>query len=640
MSPSSTGSLVEHLSLSAASGPALFGDGGFVITHAQLQAEVSTLATALRQLGIARTDRVAFVLPSGPALATTFLAVSAVATAAPLNPAYTEADFTFYLGDLQAAALILPADAPSLARVAALAAGVPVFELVSPPEHRGVGLSLRGPALPNRAPIGSPPSETLAGEPGDIALVLHTSGTTSRPKQVPLSHANLLASARHIGATLALGPTDRCLNVMPLFHIHGLVAGLLAALHAGGSAVCTPAFRADHLPAWLARWQPTWLTAVPTMHQAVLAHYAAVPELAAAPRPVKSSLRFIRSSSAALPPTVLSGLETLFGVPVAESYGMTEAAHQMASNPLPPRERKPGSVGPAAGPEIAILDASGRPLTAGQTGEIAIRGPNVTAGYVNNPEANATAFTAEGWFRTGDQGHLDADGYLTLTGRLKELINRGGEKIAPREIDEALLTHPDIRQALAFAVPHPTLGENIAAAVVLAPGSALDEDAVLDHALARLPFFKVPARIVVLADLPKGPTGKVQRIGLATRLAAELAPRAIPPIGPVETKICALFAEVLALASVGRHDNFFALGGDSLRATRVLTRLRADFSADLPADLVFKKSTPARLAARLAELTGSQPPADAELDALTRALAGLSPAERAALLADSPRETS
>jgi acyl-CoA synthetase (AMP-forming)/AMP-acid ligase II len=228
-------------------------------------------------------------------------------------------------------------------------------------------------------------------------------------------------------------------------------------------------------------------------------------------------LRLVRSSSAALAPQVMARLEAVFRAPVIEAYGMTEAAHQMASNPLPPRQRKPGSVGVAAGPEVAIMDPAGRLLAAGETGEVVIRGDNVTSGYLANPQANAAAFS-EGWLRTGDQGWMDEDGYLRLTGRLKEIINRGGEKISPREVDEALLDHPAVAQVVTFALPDEKLGEEVAAAIVLRDGAAATEAEIRDFARARLAAFKVPRRVVFVPEIPKGPTGKMQRIGLAEKL--------------------------------------------------------------------------------------------------------------------------
>jgi acyl-CoA synthetase (AMP-forming)/AMP-acid ligase II len=299
---------------------------------------------------------------------------------------------------------------------------------------------------------------------------------------------------------------------MPLFHIHGLMAALLASLSAGASVVTSPGFDAFRFFGWLEETSPTWYTAVPTMHQLVLSRAGRQKETVG-----RANLRFIRSSSASLPPTVMAELEETFRAPVIEAYGMTEASHQMSTNPLPPGQRKPGAVGVGVGVEVAIMDEAGMLLERGVTGEVVIKGGNVTAGYENNPDANATAFT-DGWFRTGDQGYQDSDGYLFLTGRIKEIINRGGEKVSPREVDEVLLQHPAVAQAVAFAVPHERLGEEVAAAVVLAEGASADERELRDHAARLLADFKTPKHIVILPDIPKGATGKVQRIGLAEKL--------------------------------------------------------------------------------------------------------------------------
>jgi acyl-CoA synthetase (AMP-forming)/AMP-acid ligase II len=350
-------------------------------------------------------------------------------------------------------------------------------------------------------------------------MVLHTSGTTSRPKIVPLSQKNLCASAGHIASSLTLGTDDRNLNIMPMFHIHGLIAALLAPLSAGAHVSLTPGFNALKFFAWLDEVKPNWYTAVPTMHQAILSR--AKRNQASVER---SNLRFIRSSSASLPPQVMLALEDTFGCPVIEAYGMTEAAHQMAANPLPPMTRKPGTVGVAAGPEVSIMDQAGRFVPQGGEGEIVIRGPNVTAGYENNPKANAESFPAdpddEGgqWFRTGDQGIVDQDGYLRITGRIKEIINRGGEKISPREVDEILLDHDAVAQVVTFAMPHDKLGEDVAAAIVLDDGAEVSEAEIKDYAAGRLADFKVPRKIVFLDEIPKGATGKLQRIGLAEKL--------------------------------------------------------------------------------------------------------------------------
>ncbi|MGE0733956.1 MAG: acyl--CoA ligase [Alphaproteobacteria bacterium] len=473
-----------------------------------MRALVQRTVAALNEAGIGRNDRVGIVLPNGPEMAAAFVAIGAGATTAPLNPGYRADEFEFYLSDLHAKALVVQAGDATPARDVARKLSIPIVELAPREEAAG--------AFDLHLPRGAPAAHGGMAQPDDIALVLHTSGTTSRPKIVPLSQSNIAASARHIRATLALSPADRCLNIMPLFHIHGLIAAVLSSLGAGASVYCTPGFNALKFFQWLDDARPSWYTAVPTMHQAILARAARNADSIA-----RAKLRFIRSSSASLPPQVMAELEAVFKAPVIESYGMTEAAHQMASNPLPPRARKPGSVGIQAGPEVRVMDEAGTLLAAGATGEVVIRGPNVTRGYENNPTANATGFT-DGWFRTGDQGVLDAEGYLTITGRLKEIINRGGEKISPREVDEILLDHPAVAQVLTFAMPHAKLGEDVAAVIVLKEGVAATETQLRDYAATRLADFKVPRKIVFLAEIPKGATGKLQRIGLHEKLRAEL----------------------------------------------------------------------------------------------------------------------
>jgi oxalate---CoA ligase len=480
-------------------------DGVKWLTFRDLVALARRTVETLNSMGIGRGDRVAIVLHNGPEMATSFLSVAAGAATAPLNPGYREKDLEFYLGDLEAKALVLEAGVDSPARATAKKMSIPVLELIAD-RSRGAGwFTLSGGAK-------GTPARGGMGDKEDPALLLHTSGTTSRPKLVPLLQRNLLASAEHIGRTLALTRDDVCLNIMPLFHIHGLMAATLASLAAGASVSCTPGFNALKFFHWLDEVRPTWYTAVPTMHQAILARAGRHRDMIA-----RSRLRLIRSSSASLPAPVMVEMEKTYGVPVIESYGMTEASHQMASNPLPPRARKPGSVGLAAGPEVAILDEEWKELPRGQVGEVSIRGPNVTPGYEANPEANATSFR-DGWFRTGDQGVLDEEGYLQLTGRLKEQINRGGEKFSPLEVDEVLSSHPAVAQALTFAMPHDKLGEEVAAAVVLREGTTATERELHNFCAARLAGFKVPRKVVFLTEIPKGATGKLQRIGLAQKL--------------------------------------------------------------------------------------------------------------------------
>ncbi|MDP8979298.1 MAG: acyl--CoA ligase [Acidobacteriota bacterium] len=473
-------------------------ESGIRVTYGSLCDQVLALAEALAAAGIQPGDRVATVMPSGLPAIVSFLAASIAGTAAPLNPGYRYDEFCFYIEDTNARVMLCPPDGAAEARRAA-EGKIPVFTLEM--DASGVVRMLDAPAAASRSPR-APAAE-------DIALILHTSGSTGRPKRVPILHSNLAISARNIVRTYALTPDDVSLCVMPLFHVHGLTASTLATFLSGGTAV-TPA-KFNPLSFWRTARDvhATWYSAVPTIHQLLVAR-------AGKERPPGAEgLRFIRSCSAALPPDMMGKLESAFGAPVLEAYGMTEAAHQMCSNPLPPGERKPGSVGPGTGVGISIMDAKGTHLETGERGEVVIQGPNVVKGYENNPEANAASFT-NGWFRTGDQGFLDAAGYLTLTGRIKELINRGGEKIAPREIDEVLLTHPAVAEAVAFGFAHPTWGEEVAAAVVLREPTA--EAEILAHCRARLADFKCPKKLFVVDTIPRTATGKIQRNSMAATL--------------------------------------------------------------------------------------------------------------------------
>jgi acyl-CoA synthetase (AMP-forming)/AMP-acid ligase II len=465
-------------------------DQNIRITYGALRSQVESVAGALAAFGIRPGDRIGMALPNGLPTIVGFLAASMAGTAAPLNPAYKEDEFRFYLDDTRARVLLLPPDGADEAR---RAAGDDVRVLTIGMDAAGV-VSLAG---LQSGPITPPKVD-------DVALILHTSGSTGRPKRVPLSHANLSISAANVARSYGLTSTDVSLCVMPLFHVHGLVASTLATLSTGGTVVVPGKF--NPLSFWrVARDHGvTWYSAVPTLHQLLLARAEA-----GGARPAGAEkLRFIRSCSASLPPPVMHDLEERFGAPVLEAYGMTEAAHQMASNPLPPGQRKPGSVGRGTDVRVSIMDANGKHLGPGERGEVVIQGPNVIKGYESNPEANATSFV-DGWFRTGDQGFLDADGYLTLVGRLKELINRGGEKVSPREIDEVLLAHPAVAEAVCFGVPHPTWGEEVAAAVVLRDTAT--ESELLAFCRERLSDFKRPKQIHITDAIPRTATGKIQR---------------------------------------------------------------------------------------------------------------------------------
>jgi acyl-CoA synthetase (AMP-forming)/AMP-acid ligase II len=479
------------------------------MTYGELRALSDRVAGQLRATGIAATDRVAIVLPNGPEMATAFVTIAQAAVTAPLNPAYQLDEYAFYLDDLKAKALVVMEGDDGPAVHAAQECGMTVLRLhVAPDDPAGTFTLVADDTTDGPAPVGMPGAD-------DIALILHTSGTTSRPKIVPLLQSNLVASASNIQTSLALTSDDRCLNVMPLFHIHGLIAAVSASLAAGASVWCAPGFDALRFFSWIKVAQPTWYTAVPTMHQAILSRAPRNADVIA-----DTPLRFLRSSSASLPAQVMTALAETFNAPVIEAYGMTEATHQMTSNPLATGSQIPGSVGIAAGPLVRIAHETENYLIAG-TGEIVISGPNVTLGYESNPQANEqNFFDVDGarWFRTGDQGAIDDAGYLRLTGRLKEIINRGGEKISPLEVDGILLDHPSVAQVVTFAVAHAKLGESVAAAVVLAEGHSATEQDIRAFASERLAAFKVPGKVIILDEIPKGATGKMQRIGLAEKL--------------------------------------------------------------------------------------------------------------------------
>ncbi|MEO8745157.1 MAG: acyl--CoA ligase [Candidatus Dormiibacterota bacterium] len=496
MAPSTLPDLLQN---GAAEDPAIVVPGGVRLTYGQLREQVSAAADGLARLGLGSGDRIALVLPNSAEAIVLFLAASTVGTAAPLNAAYKEDEFRFYLEDIDARALVVPPSQGETAR-RSRPSGATLVE-ASFDEHGRL-------VLESTEPRGA--SHSTTGPSGDdVALVLHTSGTTSRPKLVPLRQRNLAFSAENIARTYGLSPDDVALCVMPLFHIHGLMASTMATFSSGGTVIVLPKF--DPMGFWpvASEHGATWYSAVPTMHQLLLMRNRGE-------RPAGSEkLRFIRSSSSALSPETMRQLESRFGAAVLEAYGMTEASHQMASNPLPPADRRPGTVGVGTGVRIGIMDENGGLLPQAAQGEVVIQGPSVIDGYANNPVANATSFT-DGWFRTGDQGVLDEDGYLSLIGRLKEMINRGGEKIAPREIDDVLLQHPAVGEAVAFGSPHPAWGEEVVAAVVL-KGEATEKE-LIAFARERLADYKVPRKLYIVEQIPRTATGKIQRRAVADTL--------------------------------------------------------------------------------------------------------------------------
>lgn len=531
--------------------------------------------------GIRREDRVAIVLPDGPRLCLSFLGVSCHCIAAPLNPSGSLQDLLSWMEDLSPRAVLVGEGSPSIAREAAERMGLKIID------YEEVVACIEDGAI----------SIHPAPEPEDVALILHTSGTTAKAKMVPLTHGNLIRSASNIAATLGLGKDDLCLNVMPMFHIHGIVACLLAPLVSGGRVLVSEGIDASRFYRLLIEYKATWFSAVPTRHRNLLEYRQSHPGVREAHR-----LRFIRSSSSSLPIALLEALEAAFGVPVIEAYGMTEAAHQMCSNPLPPATRKPGSVGLPAGQEVRVVDGQGKEVGAGEVGEVVIRGENLTPGYLNLPEERQERFEG-GWFRTGDLGRMDADGYLFLQGRVKEIVNRGGEKVSPAEVDDCLFGHEGVAEAVCFGVPHPSLGEDLAAAVVLHAGSDATEPSLRAHLFERLSHFKVPSRILIVDAIPKSSIGKVQRRQLAERLRHLLQEASDSPVDATERFVADLFREVIPRCpEVGRAANFFGLGGDSLQAITAAQRIGSRYGIELPAHEIFRHPTPETLGARIHEL--------------------------------------
>lgn len=586
-------SLPDLLSTYARNAPdryAILAAGRTPMTYGALFMQANDVVRGLRRIGVGRTDRVAVVLPDGPEAAVAMIAVAAAAVCVPLNPGFTYDEYQRYFGELHLAALLTRADLDSASRRVAHIQGIPIIDMSTRP-NEGAGAFWIVDQSPQR--VGDDEFASSA----DDAFILLTSGSTSRPKTVPLTHTNVCLSAHNVGANLALRSRDRLLSVLPLFHGHGLISGLVAALAAGSSVVCTPGFDATAFFGWLTEFRPTWYTAVPAIHRAVLS--AGDPHKQAVRR---SSLRLVRSASTSLAPGVLGELEALFGVPVIDTYGMTEAATQIAANPL--QRRKAGSVGLPAGPEIAILDSEDRRLPPGRHGEIALRGPTITRGYDNDAAATTSAFR-DGWFRTGDLGYLDAEGYLFIVGRIKEIIHKGGQKVAPAEVEAALLSHPDVIEAAVFPVPHGRLGADVGAAVVLRQHAKVSAERLRDFTRERLAGFKVPGLIRMVPEIPKGAGGKIKRSELAAEFsktqpaAGERDSKLALPGSELERQLAGIWAELLDIDQIGIDQDVFALGVDSLAMMQMILRLKEHFGADFSFEDIFDAPTVAALALRV-----------------------------------------
>lgn len=550
--------------------------GGEQLSYGDVGQRVGKVSGQLRALNLTGKSRVAIALPNGLNMSIMLLAVTSTAVAAPLNPAYREAEFLSYLNDIGADCIVVPAGSHSSpACAAARRSGIAIVELASD----GVTLIASRDilhALNRRSCAVAEDGPLLNPDPDDIAVILLTSGSTGRSKRVPLTHRNLCVSVADVCHTLQLDERDVCLSMWEQFHIGGVTDLLLAPLASGGRIICTSGFDAKEFFKILDDQSPTWFQGVPTTLHEIMA----VAEKTGWSR-AKTSLRFIRATAAALSPQLMDRIESLFQVPVVQTFGMTEAAPLITTNPLPPGTRKAGSTGPTCGPLISVRDAKGRVLPAYETGEIVVKGENVVAGYEANPEATAQSFR-DGWFHTGDTGYLDSDGYLFLKGRIKEQINRGGEKIIPQEIDDVLTAHPEIAQAASFSVKHPTLGEDVGVAVVLRKNSTLDAVGIRRFVASQLSDFKVPRTILFLDSLPRNTIGKVRRETLAA--LADTEDKSVTYAAP-ETKLHEILAEVwskeLDKPKVGIDDDFSSLGGDSLSSVRLMLAIETLLGIEL-----------------------------------------------------------
>jgi acyl-CoA synthetase (AMP-forming)/AMP-acid ligase II len=474
---------------------ALAAPGRAPLSYARLEAFLQNFRCTMAAAGFTQGQVAAMVLPGGPELITAFLGVSAIGAGAPLNPSLTEAEFRGQLQRLRAR-LVLVSEDNSPAALAAGVLGIPVFRVM--PDLAGAAGVFT--LAPGEAP--APPFEFRTTS---AALLLFTSATTGNPKLVPLTWRNLCAMVARDAAALQLNQSDRFLSMMPLFHLHGLSA-VLTQLSCGAGVIATPGFHPSAFPEWMERFRPTWISTNPPINRAILSAARAHSDIFR-----RAGLRFVRTTGSASGPELLGPMESALCVPVLTGYGLTETGGVTRSTAA---ARKPGSCGRSSGMEVAIMDSEGRLLRAGLEGEIVVRGESVTSGYLDDPEANQVAFR-DGWFHTGDLGHLDNEGFLFITGRLKDMINRGGEKIIPQEVEAVLARHPAVVEAAVFPVTHPTLGEDVAAAIVLREGVVVSGMELRRFAAAGLAAFKVPRHILFVERLPRTAIGKPQRKLLA-----------------------------------------------------------------------------------------------------------------------------
>ncbi len=552
------------------------------ITYERLFRHLVKTASSLQQLGITHTDRVALVMNNGPEMATAFLAIGSVAVCVPMNSHSSLSEFKTYLSEVKAKALVMAYGLSTEATTAAMELGIEIITVKCEGDEAGIFDIINAPSKCQKA--------VEYSKPEDVALILFTSGTTGKPKIVPLTHSNIYSCTKNIVSSLLLSSKDRCLNVMPLFHSGGLVMSLLSTLFAGGSIICTNGLVASQFFGWLSELSPTWYSAVPTTHQVVLQQWEHMGQPA-----VVHSLRFIRCGSAALPPLLAQKIESALRVPIIEGYGSSEAVSQIAVNPLPPGRRRLGSAGKPAGCKVEIMDEFGNLLPAGVSGEIVIQGASVFAGYENDAAANVKSFH-NGWFRTGDQGYFDNDGYLYIKGRFKEIINCGGAKISPREIEEVLLQHPAVKEVVAFAIEHLSLGEVVAVAIVTQGEKKISENALQRYASKHLIYYKVPHKVLFVDNIPKEATGKINRLSMAEKLGitintANSGTVKSPTCDALEHKLMDIWRKILKKSDIGIHESFFTIGGDSLTATFLSVQIEELFGRYVPVSLLYEHDT-------------------------------------------------
>lgn len=614
--PTTIPALISSKADADGSHTALSDANGLALTYAQLAAANDRLVTKLSEHGIRRSSRLAVVLPNGLHVAVGLLAASSAAISVPLAPQATADEYRVWFQTGRITHMLTSAGASPVARDVANRLGLQVLELL----HDTEGYRIEGAAAWTACSgCASPPM------PGDVAVVLMTSGSTGTPKRVPLTHGNLMAGTMSVARSLELGASDRVLVMWEQYHVGGVVDLLLAPLASGGTAFFAGSFDAQRFFELLDRVRPTWFQGVPTTLRELLVHARMTGRL-----PVASSLRLLRAVAAPLTPGLMRELEAAFGVPVIQTFGMTEASPLITTNRLPPGCRKPGSTGSACECEVAIPGPAGEPLPHGTTGEVGVRGPNVFAGYEDDPETNARVFR-HGWFMTGDVGRLDADGFLFLTGRVKEMINRGGEKIAPAEVEEVASLHPAVSQAAAFAIPHTTLGEDVGLAVVPRGTEPIDREAIRSHIALHLSRFKVPAVVLVLDELPRTPIGRVRRRALVELAAKTVdagqsaaAAKGKMDEDPLVANLCVLWAFHLDLRSVDPDDEFDMIGGDSLSRIRLALAVESLCGVKLPEDAAATISTVRRMAAKVRRLGGHVPVVTRDLpDGPTDAVANL-----------------